>query len=56
MFPGMSDKTFKDRVTDQQSKDKQDIDDWMQGSGVKVLGAILILLALWGIVRMVWSF
>ncbi|WP_457971620.1 hypothetical protein [Arthrobacter sp. D1-17] len=53
----MSEKRFKDRVLDSSAKDKKDIDDWMASArGGKVLGAILVLLGLWAVVRMIWNF
>lgn len=57
MFQGMSEKKFKDRVLDGTAKDKKEIDDWMaSASGGKLLGAILVLLGLWTVVRMIWNF
>jgi len=56
MFQGMSEKTFKERILDQQGKDKKDIEDWMFGSGGKVLGAILVLLGIFTVVRLIWNF
>jgi hypothetical protein len=55
MFQGMSERNFKERVLDQKSKDKKEIEDWMFGSGGKVLGAILVLLGIWTVVRLFWS-
>lgn len=56
MFPGMSEKKFKDRVLDSTAKDKKEINDWMaSASGGKILGAIVVLLGLWTVVRMFWS-
>lgn len=55
MFQGMSEKNLRDRVLDQSAKDKKEIEDWMFGSGGKVLGAILILLGIWAVVRLFWS-
>ena len=55
MFPGMSEKNLKERVLDQSARDKKDIEDWMFGAGGKVLGAILVLLGIWTIVRLFWS-
>lgn len=57
MFRGMSEKKFKDRVLDSTAKDKKEIDDWMaSANGGKLLGAILVLLGLWAVVRMIWNF
>jgi hypothetical protein len=57
MFQGMSEKKFKDRVLDSTAKDKKDIDDWMaSATGGKILGAILVLLGLWAVVRLFWNF
>jgi hypothetical protein len=55
MFQGMSEKKFKDRVPDSTAKDKKEIEDWMYGPGRKVLGAILVLLGIWTVVRIFWS-
>lgn len=56
MFPSMSDKKFKDRILDSAAKDKKEITDWMvSATGGKILGAILVLLGLWTIVRVFWS-
>jgi hypothetical protein len=55
MFQGMSEKNLKERVLDQSAKDKKEIEDWMFGSGGKVLGAIVVLLGIWTVVRMFWS-
>lgn len=46
---------MRERVLDQSAKDKKEIEDWMFGSGGKVLGAILILLGIWAVVRLFWS-
>ncbi|WP_354214534.1 hypothetical protein [Arthrobacter sp. UYCo732] len=51
----MSEKNFKDRVLDSTAKDKNEIEDWMYGPGGKVLGAILVLLGIWTVVRIFWS-
>jgi uncharacterized protein YegJ (DUF2314 family) len=55
MFQGMSEKNLKERVLDQSAKDKKDIEDWMFGPGGKVLGAIVVILGIWAIVRLFWS-
>lgn len=55
MFQGMSEKNMKERVLDQSAKDKKDIEDWMFGSGGKILGAIVVLLGIWTVVRLFWS-
>ena len=55
MFQGMSEKNLKERVLDQSAKDKKDIEDWMYGSGGKILGAIVVILGIWTIVRFFWS-
>jgi hypothetical protein len=55
MFQGMSEKNLKERVLDQSAKDKKEIEDWMFGSGAKVLGAIVVLLGIWAVVRLFWS-
>jgi uncharacterized protein YegJ (DUF2314 family) len=55
MFQGMSEKNLKERVLDQSAKDKKDIEDWMFGPGGKVLGAIVVILGIWTIVRLFWS-
>jgi uncharacterized protein YegJ (DUF2314 family) len=55
MFQGMSERNLKERVLDQSAKDKKEIEDWMFGSGGKVLGAIVVLLGIWAIVRLFWS-
>ena len=52
MFQGKSEENLKERVLDQSAKDKKDIDDWMFGSGGRVLGAIVVLLGIWTIVRL----
>ncbi|MBG0738812.1 hypothetical protein IV500_05180 [Paeniglutamicibacter antarcticus] len=51
----MSEKNMKERVLDQSAKDKKDIEDWMFGSGGKILGAIVVLLGIWTVVRLFWS-
>ncbi len=51
----MSEKNFKDRIVDQKSKDKKEIEDWALGPGGKVLGAILVLLIIWTVVRFIWN-
>lgn len=55
MFEGLSEKNLKERVLDQSAKDKKQIEDWMFGPGGKVLGAILVLLGIWTLVRFFWS-
>lgn len=40
----MSERNLKERVLDQSAKDKKAIEDWVFGSGAKVLGAIVVLL------------
>lgn len=55
MFRGMSEQNFRDRVQSDQVKDKKAIEDWMHGSGGKVLGVIVVLLGIWTVVRMFWS-
>jgi hypothetical protein len=55
MFEGMSEKNQKERVLDQSTKHKKEIEDWMFGPGGKVLGAILVLLGIWTLVRFFWS-
>lgn len=56
MFQGMSEKN--QRPSPQRNRqDKKDIDDWMaSASGGKILGAILVLLGVWAVVRMIWNF
>ena len=56
MFRGMTEKNFKDRVLDNSAKDKKEFEDWMYGPGGKVLGAIVVLLGIWTIVRLIWNF
>ncbi|QOT19206.1 hypothetical protein [Paenarthrobacter sp. YJN-5] len=51
----MSEKNLKERVLDQSAKDKQAIEDWMFGPGGKILGAIIVILGIWTIVRFIWS-
>jgi uncharacterized protein YegJ (DUF2314 family) len=51
----MSERNFKERVLDSSAKDKKEIEDWMFGSGGKVIGAIVILLGIWTVVRMIWN-
>jgi hypothetical protein len=55
MFEGLSEKNLKERVLDQSAKDKKQIEDWTFGPGGKVLGAILVLLGIWTLVRFFWS-
>lgn len=55
MFQGISEKNLKERVLDQSAKDKKDIADWIFGPGGKVLGAIVVILGIWTIVRLFWS-
>lgn len=56
MFLGVSEnKTFKERILDQRTKDKQEIEDWMHGAGGRVLAAMAILLGLWFIARLFWG-
>lgn len=55
MFPGMSERNFKEHVLDSSAKDMKDIEDWMHGDGGKVLGVILVLLGLWTVIRFFWS-
>ncbi|WP_427019366.1 hypothetical protein ACQCSX_21990 (plasmid) [Pseudarthrobacter sp. P1] len=52
----MSEKNFKERVLSDRDKDKKDIEDWMHGSGGKVLGVILLLLGIWTVARLIWTF
>lgn len=55
MFQGMSEKHWKDRLADERSRDRKEIDDWMYGPGGKVLGVMIVLLGIWFVVRMFWS-
>lgn len=56
MFQGMSERNIKDRVLDTTAQDRKAIDDWMASAGGgKILGAILVLLGIWTVVRMFWS-
>lgn len=50
MVSGMS----ENKSTDNRSKDRKAIDDWMYGDGGKVLGGVLILLAVWFVVTRFW--
>lgn len=56
MFIGMSERNIKDRINDQRDKDKLEIEDWLHGSGGRIVGAIAILLALWAVAGMFWKF
>ncbi|WP_454698214.1 hypothetical protein [Arthrobacter humicola] len=51
----MSEKKIKDRLLDGTAKDRKEIEDWINDSGAKVLGAVVVLLGLWTVVRMFWS-
>ncbi|MGK3708660.1 hypothetical protein [Arthrobacter sp. IK3] len=47
----MSERTFKDRIKSERDKDKQEIEDWMAGSGSKVFGIAVVVLAAWFIIN-----
>ena len=57
MFQGMSEENLKRRVLDQSAKNKKAMDDWMfaPGSTALGLGAIVVLLGIWTVVRFFWS-
>lgn len=56
IFYGVRVKKLKDRVLDSTTKDKKGINDWMAStSGGKLLGAILVPLGIWTVVRVFWS-
>lgn len=55
MFPGMSEKNFKDRLADDRARNDREIGDWMNGDGSKVLAVILIALVIWGVVSLFWK-
>lgn len=54
MFHGMSEKSYRDRIKSDRDKDKQAIEDWMAGSGSKVLGLVVIAVSLWFVVNLFW--
>lgn len=54
MFRGMSEKNYRDRFKSDSDKDKQAIEDWMAGSGSKVLGAVIVIFGIWFAVNLFW--
>ena len=54
MSPDMSERNIKDRVKSERDKEKQEIEDWLAGSGSKVLGAGLLLLGVWFVINLFW--
>ncbi|MCU6481918.1 hypothetical protein [Arthrobacter sp. A2-55] len=51
----MSEKNWKERVSDDRTKDSQEISNWMFGNGTKVLGGIAVLLGIWFLVTAIWG-
>lgn len=41
-------------TADKRTQERKEIEDWMNGSGGKVLGGILLLLGLWFVVGLFW--
>lgn len=54
MFRGMSEKSYRDRIKSDSDKDKQTIEDWMAGSGSKVLGVVVVAVGVWFIINLFW--
>jgi hypothetical protein len=50
MVRGMSEQNPRDKF----NTDRREIDEWMFGSGGKVLGGILAVIVLWFIVTRFW--
>jgi hypothetical protein len=54
MFQGMSNPR-KDQLRSETENAKGQIDDWMNGQGGTILGAVVVILVLWFVAFQVWQ-
>lgn len=54
MFKSMSEKSYRDRIKSDSEKEKQVLEDWMAGSGSKVLGVMVLAIGAWFLINLFW--